>query len=134
VSASPRAVYLDSSALVKLVVPEPESQALRTELRRWDRFVSSSVVRVEAVRACARVDERARSVAEAAVRALDLLAVDDELLEAAARVEPASLRSLDAIHVASATLVADALGAVLVYDERLSAAMEAVGLPVAAPR
>jgi predicted nucleic acid-binding protein len=64
---------------------------------------------------------------------LRTLRVDDELLDAAARVGPLGLRSLDAIHVASALLVADALG-VVVYDERLSAAMAAAGLPVAAPR
>jgi len=134
VSATRRAAYLDSSALVKLVVPEPESAALRTEVARWEQHVSSAMVRVEVVRACARVDERARQPAEEVVRALDLIAVDDELLDSAARVQPARLRSLDAIHVASALLVSDALGVVLVYDDRLAAAMEAAGLPVAAPR
>lgn len=133
-SATPRAAYLDSSALVKLVVPEPESEALRAELARWEQAVSSAVARVEVVRACARVDERARPLAEEVVSAVDLVAADEALLDAATRVEPPDLRSLDAIHVASALLVADALGVVLVYDERLSVAMEAAGLPVAAPR
>jgi uncharacterized protein len=133
VSAPPVAAYIDSSALVKLVIPEPESAALRAELARWERHVSSALVRVEVVRACARVDARARGIAEEVVRALDLVAVDDELLDRAARVDPSALRSLDAIHVASALLVSDGLGVVIAYDERLTQAMTAVGLPTAAP-
>jgi predicted nucleic acid-binding protein len=134
VSAPPVAAYVDSSALVKLVIPEPESAALRAELARWERHVSSALVRVEVVRACARVDARARDIAEEVVRALDLITVDDDLLDRAARVDPSALRSLDAIHVASALLVSDALGVVIAYDERLAQAMAAVGLPTAAPR
>lgn len=133
-SAPPTVAYVDSSALVKLVIPEPESAALRAELARWERQVSSALVRVEVVRACARVDARARGIAEEVVRALDLVAVDDELLDRAARVDPSALRSLDAIHVASALLVSDGLGVVIAYDERLTQAMAAVGLPTAAPR
>lgn len=132
-SASPVAAYVDSSALVKLVVPEPESAALRAELARWERHVASALVRVEVVRACARVDTKARKIAEEVVCALDLIAVDDDLLERAARLDPPSLRSLDAIHVASALLVSDALGVVIAYDARLTQAMTAVGLRTAAP-
>jgi uncharacterized protein len=133
-SAAPSAAYVDSSALVKLVIPEPESAALRAELGRWDRHVVSAVARVEVVRACARVDERARPVAEAIVGALDLVAVDDELLNGAAALAPAALRSLDAIHLASALLIGDALGVVVAYDERLLAAAREAGLPTTAPR
>jgi predicted nucleic acid-binding protein len=134
VNAEPVAAYVDSSALVKLVIPEPESTALRAELARWERHVSSALVRVEVVRACARVDAGAREIAEKAVGALDLIALDDDLLEQASRIDPPSLRTLDAIHVASALLVADALAVVVVYDERLAQAMAAAGLPTAAPR
>ena len=133
-SAAPGAAYFDSSALVKLVVPEPESEALRNEARGWPQHVSSAIVRVEVVRACARVDSAARTVAEEVVSALDLVAVDDELLDAAALVRPVGLRSLDAIHVASARLLGGALGVVFAYDDRLAAAMGSAGLPVAAPR
>ncbi len=133
-SAAPAAAYVDSSALVKLVIPEPESDALRTELARWESHATSAIARVEVVRACARVDERARPIAEHLIAALDLIAVDDELLEEAARVAPKALRSLDAIHLASAVLVGTALGVVLAYDERLLEAAQAAGLPVAAPR
>ena len=133
-STPPTVAYVDSSALVKLVIPEPESAALRAELARWERQVSSALVRVEVVRACARVDARARGIAEQVVRALDLVAVDDELLDRAAQVGPSALRSLDAIHVASALLVSDALGVVIAYDERLTQAMAASGLPTTTPR
>lgn len=133
-SSAPQTAYFDSSALVKLVVPEEESEALRDEAGRWEQHVSSAIVRVEVVRAAVRVDTRARRVADEIVAALDLIAVDDRLLDAAARMDPVSLRSLDAIHVASARLIVDALGVVFVYDDRLAAAMDAAGLPVAAPR
>ena len=133
-SAAPTVVYIDSSALVKLVVPEPESDALRAELAGWDRNVSSALARVEVVRACARVDDKAGRIAEQIVGALDLIALDERVLEEAALLRPVELRSLDSIHLASALLLGDALGVALVYDERLLEAMQATGLPVAAPR
>jgi len=134
VSAASTVVYIDSSALVKLVVPEPESDALRAELAGWDRHVSSALARVEVVRACARVDEKAGRIAEQVVGALDLIALDERVLEEAALLRPVELRSLDSIHLASALLLGDALGVALVYDERLLEAMQATGMPVAAPR
>lgn len=133
-SAASTVVYIDSSALVKLVVPEPESDALRAELAGWDRHVSSALARVEVVRACARVDEKAGRIAEQVVGALDLIALDERVLEEAALLRPVELRSLDSIHLASALLLGDALGVALVYDERLLEAMQATGMPVAAPR
>ena len=133
-SAAPTVVYIDSSALVKLVVPEPESDALRAELARWDRHVSSALARVEVVRACARVDDKAGRIAEQIVGALDLIALDERVLEEAALLRPVELRSLDSIHLSSALLLGDALGVALVYDERLMEAMQANGVPVAAPR
>jgi hypothetical protein len=80
------------------------------------------------------VDSRARKVAEQVVRALDLISVDDDLLDEAARLEPVELRSLAAIHVASALLLGDALGVAITYDERMRQAMIAAGLPAANPQ
>lgn len=114
-----RTVYLDSSALVKLVIPEPETATLRAELETWDRYVSSALVQTEVVRACARVSSTARRVAERVVASLDLIAIDDEILNGAARLKPLELRTLDAIHVASAQTLGSALGAVIAYDTRL---------------
>ena len=132
-SSAPAVAYIDSSALVKLAIPEPESDALRVELTRWERHVSSALARVEVVRACARVDTKARRIAEQIVSALDLIAVDDRVLEEAALLGPVDLRSLDSIHLASALLLVDALGVAIVYDDRLLEAMGAAGIPTAAP-
>jgi predicted nucleic acid-binding protein len=134
VSARPTIAYVDSSALVKLIVPEPESAALRTELAKWEHLVSSALARVEVVRACARVDVKARRTAEHAVDALDLLTVDDAVLREASRLGPAELRSLDAIHVASALVLGAELGVAIVYDDRLAQAMASAGIAIAAPR
>jgi predicted nucleic acid-binding protein len=134
VSSAPAVVYIDSSALVKLAIPEPESDALRVELARWERHVSSALARVEVVRACARVDTKAQRIAEQIVSALDLIAVDDRVLEEAALIGPVELRSLDAIHLASALLLGDALGVAIAYDDRLVEAMRAAGVPAATPR
>jgi predicted nucleic acid-binding protein len=134
VSSAASVAYLDSSALVKLVIPEPESAALRNEIAAWARRISSALARVEVVRACARVDAKARRAAEQIVDALDLISVDDAVLREAARLEPAELRTLDAIHVASALALGGALGVVLAYDTRLLEAMVYAGIPTATPR
>jgi hypothetical protein len=134
VSSAPAVAYIDSSALVKLAIPEPESDALRAELARWERHVSSALARVEVVRACARVDTKARRIAEQIVGALDLIAVDDRVLEEAALLGPVDLRSLDSIHLASALLLGDALGVAIAYDDRLLEAMRVAGIPTATPR
>lgn len=125
--------YIDSSALVKLVIPEPESEQLRAELAGWERHVSSALARVEVVRACTRVDVSARETAEHVVRTLDLISVDDEVLATASRLDPVELRSLDAIHVASALVLGDSLGVAIAYDDRLRGAFAAAGIPTAAP-
>ncbi|MGD0273917.1 MAG: type II toxin-antitoxin system VapC family toxin [Gaiellaceae bacterium] len=132
-SSAPAVAYVDSSALVKLAIPEPESDALRAELERWERHVSSALARVELVRACARVDVKARRIAEQIVNALDLIALDDRVLEDASLLGPLDLRSLDAIHLASALLLGDALGVAIAYDDRLVEAMSAAGIPTATP-
>ena len=133
-SPAPTVAYIDASALVKLVIPEPESDALRAELANWDRHVSSALARVEVVRACARVDEKAGRAAEQIVGELDLIAVDKDVLEEAALLGPAELRSLDSIHLASALLLGDALGTAIAYDDRLLEAMRAAGISATAPR
>ena len=125
--------YLDSSALIKLVIPEPESEKLRAELALWSRHASSAVARTEVVRAAARVDPAARERARLIVRAVSLIAVTDEILERAANLEPPTLRSLDALHLASALSLGGVLGPVVTYDARLAEAASAVGLDVLAP-
>ena len=133
-SRAPTAVYLDASALVKLVVPEPESPALRAELARWDRRVSSALVRAELIRAAARVGAAARRLAERVLTTLDLVAVDDAILDAAGRVRPADLRTLDAVHLVSAQALGPALGGLVAYDARLLAGAQGARLPTIVPR
>jgi len=130
-SAEP-VVYLDSSALVKLVVREPESGALRRYLRRRPRRVSCALARVEVVRAVHPQGEAAHTRARRVLERLNLLRLDDPLLDAAAQLDGPSLRSLDAIHLAAAQAVGD-IESVVTYDVRMQAAASDLGLPVASP-
>jgi predicted nucleic acid-binding protein len=99
----------------------------------WDGYVSSALLGVEAVRACSR--HRSVYVGDARewLRDVALLPIDDALLDAATSVEPPTLRSLDAIHLATALSVREEIGAFFTYDERLAEAAERHGLPIAAP-
>jgi predicted nucleic acid-binding protein len=126
-------VYLDSSALVKLVVTEPESATLRRYLRSHPRRISCALSKVEVTRAVRFHGARALTRARQLLRRLDMLQLGDELLEAAAGLDAGILRSLDAIHLAAATTLGDELEAVVTYDDRMRAAAELLGLPVAAP-
>jgi predicted nucleic acid-binding protein len=126
-------VYLDSSALVKLVVLEPESRALRAYLRREPERVSCALVRTEVLRAVRPIGPAAVAVARRLLQRLDLIRLDDALLDAAGMIEPMGLRSLDAVHLAAAHLVAPALRAIITYDRRMGEAATALGFGVAAP-
>lgn len=127
------AVYLDSSALVKLVVAEPESEALVAFLRRHPVRVSCAIARVEVVRAVRAHGQAAMQRARDLLARTHLLLLDDRLLEDAADLDAGVLRSLDAIHLAAAATLAGALQAMVVYDWRLRAAATGLGLAVAAP-
>lgn len=88
-----RVSYLDTSAFVKLVVAEPESEALRRELRRWPDHASSTLLRAEAVRALRRSGDVERvAAARRLLDAVHLVRVDEPLLDRAADLEPAELR------------------------------------------
>jgi predicted nucleic acid-binding protein len=127
-------VYLDSSALVKLVVAEPESSVLRRELRGEPDRASCTLARVEVVRAVRPHGAAAVTRARRLVRRIDLVQLDDELLDAAAMLDGGVLRSLDAIHLAAAQTLGDDLDAVITYDERMTTAARLIGLTVRAPR
>jgi predicted nucleic acid-binding protein len=115
------------------VLHERERDALVAELARWDGYVSSALLRVEAIRACARYGERYATAASGGLLGISLVPVDDEVLEAAAWLAPAQLRSLDALHLAAALSLGDDLGVLVTYDERLIAAAAAQNVPVASP-
>lgn len=128
-------IYLDSSALVKLVLPEAESTALLSFLGDWAEPISSEIAAVEVVRAARRAssDAQVQKRAAAVVAAIHLLRVDSEILERAAGIEPESLRSLDAIHLASALSLAPEVETMVVYDTDLAAAALEAGLQTLAP-
>ncbi|MCA0437289.1 MAG: type II toxin-antitoxin system VapC family toxin [Austwickia sp.] len=127
------AVYLDTSALVKLVVAEPESDALRTWLVQQVDPVTSDLARTELARAVRRVAPDLMPAARGVLDVLTILTLDAEIFEAAGRLDPAELRSLDAVHLASALSLGDDLTAVVTYDDRQAAAATAYGVSVIAP-
>jgi predicted nucleic acid-binding protein len=126
-------VYLDSSALVKLVVTEPESGALRDYLRRRPVRVSSALARVEVVRAVGPQGPKATARARLVLDRVRLLTIDDALLDAAADLDPGVVRSLDAIHLASARTFGDALDEMVTYCARMMRAAEVLGMRSVAP-
>ena len=131
-------IYLDSCALVKLVTPAPETQALERYLREHaaEHHVASALVRTEVRRALTRVSAtaRQRSTADKLLDAVITISITDDLLDAAGRLPDAGLRSLDAIHLATALHLGSGLSEFVTYDRRLLAAAERAGLATAAPR
>lgn len=129
-------VYLDSSALVKLVVAEPESEALEQELREWTDGASSSLAWVELPRAVRRrLGDTGPSLVElwSALAASAEVPISDEVIGIAARLDPARLGSLDAIHLASALSLGDAVGALITYDDVLECAAQDAGVRTLRP-
>jgi predicted nucleic acid-binding protein len=128
-------LYLDSSALVKLVLPEAESAALLESLAAWPVRVASELATVEVLRAVRRAtaDPALEQRAEEVLAGVHLLRIDTDILSRAARLEPRTLRSLDAVHLASALSLGEDLGAIVIYDGAFAAAAAASGLQVLAP-
>lgn len=129
-------IYLDASALVKLVLPETESSALLNLIEGAELLVSSVVAAVEVLRAARRVgDEQGRVVgrSEEVIDGVELLWLDSGIVSTASQLLPPTLRALDAIHLASALSIGDDLTGFVVYDRRLRDAAVRRGLPVLAP-
>lgn len=126
--------YLDTSAFIKLVRSEQESEALREHIGAGDELISSALLVVEGRRAAARYGRIALDRARRALVAITLIPVDDRILERAAGLEPSKLRSLDALHLAAALeLGPREIAAFLCYDERLAVAAKALKFEVRAP-
>jgi uncharacterized protein len=127
-------IYLDASAIVKLVVDERESGALRAWLRRRrSALVTSDLSRVEVPRACMRAEPTAVLQAQRAVSRLGTVPLTRSVLSAAAALQPPALRTLDAVHVASALAVGQTVRAFVTYDDRLDGAARQHGLVVERP-
>jgi uncharacterized protein len=102
VQTNDRVLYLDSSAIVKLVVQERETSALRGLLSDYPHRVSSILARVEVMRVARPRGQAAAVRAQLILRTLSTIAITDEIADVTGRLEPSSLRSLDALHLASA--------------------------------
>lgn len=126
-------LYVDSSALVKLVVPEPETKALRDFLRSWPERVASVVARIEVERVARRIGGGAIRRARTVLSRIALVDLDDEVVETAAALKPPTLRTLDAIHLGTALSLRSDLGAVCAYDARLAGAAAAEAIEVFSP-
>jgi len=128
-------IYLDSSAVMKVVRAEEESDALREWLvtRADEAVVTSELGRVEVLRAAGRLGAGAAAEARAVLGDVDLVPLDRAVQDLAAEVGGPLLRTLDAVHLASALVLGDAVSAVVCYDVRLADAARAAGLTVATP-
>lgn len=127
------ATYLDASALVKLVVTEPESAALERFLEDYPVWVSCALAKTEVPRAVARHDYSSIPRALALLADVRLFPLTDPLLDAASEVVPPDVRSLDAIHVAAALQLEGELEALITYDTRMIDVARVMGIVVAAP-
>lgn len=126
--------YADTSALVKLVVAEAETAALRSWIRAESAdLASSDLARTELLRAVRRVAGDRAVQARAVLDSVTLVSVRAEMFESAGQLDSATLRTLDALHIASALELGDDLAGLLTYDDRLSDAARSHGIAVVAP-
>lgn len=129
------ALYLDSSAFVKLTVEEAETAAVRAFLSRYGpRRVSSALLRTEALRAVRHLGPEALALVREGLKRVDLVGIDDRILDSAGTLDPRVLRTLDAIHLATAMALGDDLETIVTYDERMIAAARLMGMSTATPR
>ncbi|HEV2346232.1 MAG TPA: type II toxin-antitoxin system VapC family toxin [Actinocrinis sp.] len=127
-------IYLDTSAALKLVVPETETHAL--ELWLTERVglprVSSRLLRIGLLRAVGRYGSHRAERAQTVLSSISLMSID-RVASSAETVGDSLPRSLDAIHLATAQAMRPALTAFVTYDKRLASAATTIGLPVEAP-
>ena len=128
-------IYLDTSALVKLVVVENESEPLRSYLSAWpdDSWFSAALARTELIRAVAPNGAQAIADARDLLNGLDFVTLTQRLLDDAGTTLPLRLRSLDAIHLVAAQRAGDVLRSVITYDARMLSAAADLGIATASP-
>jgi uncharacterized protein len=128
-------IYIDTSALVKLLFDEPESNALTDWLteRSETPKVSSDLSTIELLRTCQRIDGSLVEDARRLLDGVDLVPIDHAIVERASTLAPREVRSLEAIHLASALSLIKDITDFVAYDARLCSAAEQAGLPVVSP-
>jgi uncharacterized protein len=128
--------YADTSAVIKLLVEEADSKAFAAfyDAHADAEWVSSALLRIELTRAVMRAMPTLLPDARDLLLAFSSIAIDDDIVEGAMNEPGRSLRSLDAIHLATARILAPELDGLLTYDDRLGKAATDAGLPVASPR
>jgi predicted nucleic acid-binding protein len=129
--------YLDASAIVKLATAEAETPALRAHLAQHRHLITSRLATVEVPRALKRRGAESEAAGADAVRdvleLLELVELDEDVARLAPTLSPPTLRSLDAVHLASALAIGEELTEFITYDARLAAAARGAGLEVRAP-
>jgi uncharacterized protein len=129
------AAYVDTSALVKLFKIERETEAFRAALADWPVQVASELIRVEAICTARRLgDQDLLQRAGDALERINLIPISPEIIELATAAHTPPLRTMDAIHLATALTMREDLGAIFVYDNDLHAAAHAHRLNALAPR
>lgn len=122
------ATYVDSTAIVKLVVAEPESVALRAYLRRRRPLVVSALARTEVLRALLAEGDDAVGRGRAVLARLDIVRISDRILDVAGTLRPPAVRSLDALHLATALDLGSDLVRLVTYDVCMVDAAKGLGL------
>lgn len=126
-------IYVDSSALVKLVLPEAESSSMIEFTAKFDTLVTSTIGAIEFRRAVKRHYAQQLWAVERVLAEMTILELSHEVRRTAELLEPTILRTLDAIHLASALVIREELEAFVAYDERLLEAARLAGIPTASP-
>ena len=126
-------IYVDSSALVKLVLPEAESSSMIEFAAEFDTLVTSTIGAIEFRRAVKRHYAQQLWAVERVLAEMTILELSHEVRRTAELLEPTILRTLDAIHLASALVIREELEAFVAYDERLLEAARLAGIPTVSP-
>ena len=128
--------YADTSAIIKLLVEETDSKAFAAfyDAHSDAEWVSSALLRIELTRAVARAMPALLPDARELLLAFSCIAIDDDIVEGAMSEPDRGLRSLDAIHLATARILAPELDALVTYDDRLLRAATDAGLVIVSPR
>jgi predicted nucleic acid-binding protein len=127
--------YTDTSAVIKLLVEETHSKAFAAfyDSHADAEWVSSALLRIELTRAVARAMPALLPETRDLLTALSYIAIDDEIVDGAMSEPDRGLRSLDAIHLATARILAPELEALVTYDDRLIKAARDAGLATVSP-